>query len=105
MSWNYRVFRTQYRTRLTREKEYHLEEHWTFREVYYDDETQEITGISSGIIGISPSGTNLEELRGDIDKMWKALVKLPLTPRNVSGYIYDENEIPFNEELEKVDHG
>ncbi len=80
MSWNYRVFKTQYRIRLTRGKEDFIEEYFTIREVYYDDE-ENITGISGGDCGVHPSGNTSDELWKDLEKMKIAFQKPILSPR------------------------
>lgn len=94
MSWNYRVFRTQYQVKYTREKVPHLEEVYTFREIYYDAGGQ-ITLMSCDEAGIAPAGESLEELRQDLQKIQEALAKPVLTPLDVPGYIYTDDEVPY----------
>lgn len=94
--WNYRAFQTQYSVKFIRQKEPHLEQVFTIREAYYDDEGK-ITMISASDCGISPKGDSYEELQEDIAKMQGALLKPTITPKNVPGYIYSSDEVPYNE--------
>jgi hypothetical protein len=80
-----------------REKEPHFEQVVTIREVYYDDDGN-ITMCSASDCGISPKGDSVEELREDINKMWKSLVKPVLIPKDIPGYQYEEDEIPYEDD-------
>lgn len=94
--WNYRVFQTQYQIKFIREKEPHLEDVFTIHEVYYDDDDK-ITLISADSRGISPSGDTSAGLRGDIQKMLRAVTKPILTPKDIPGYVYEKDEIPYGD--------
>ncbi len=103
MSWNYRVFKTQYASRVIldafRNKEPHFEQNFTIREVYYsDDELSQnpIRMISAGDCGISSSGETLDELWEDLHHMLLAFEKPVLTPHDIPGYQYDKDEIPYD---------
>ena len=89
MSWTYRIFKTQYKIPV-RGKEPYLEDCFTIREVYYDDLSGRITGIS-GIdgTGVYPSGTTLDDLWKDLSKMQAALNKPPLTAKDIPNYEYN----------------
>ena len=94
MTWNYRVFKTQYSVKYIREKTPHLEEYFTIREVYYEDDGT-ITGISGGDCGVHATGTTLDELGEDLHHMTIAFTKPVLTPLDIKGYTYDHEEVPY----------
>ena len=96
MTWNYRIFKTQYDVKFLRGRDSHLEEYFTIREVYYEDDGS-ITGISGGDCGVHASGTTYEELSEDLHKMTIAFTKPVLTPLDIKGYTYDKEEIPYEE--------
>lgn len=95
--WNYRAFRTQYRMKLSHEKVPHIEKYFTIRETYYDDGGK-VTMISGSDQGISPSGNSYDELRNDFHHMTIAMTKPVLTPLDIPGYVYGEDEVPFTKE-------
>jgi hypothetical protein len=98
MPWNYRIVKTQYNITLSRKKDPFIEEVFTIREVYYDDEGHIILW-SSGETGIAPQGTTQDELRDDLYKMLEAFTKPVLTPLDLPGYEYDEKnkELPYSQ--------
>lgn len=100
MSTNYRVFHTQYAVQYAREKTPHMEQWYTIRDVYYDDEDGSIIGCSAGDVLIGGQGDTLEGLRGDLQKMLRAFSHPVLTPKDIPGYRYERDEIPFDDEKE-----
>lgn len=62
MSWNYRVVKGESKGEI----------YYNVREVYYEDDTDHIVGMTYGGTGI---GNTVEELRSDLELMLRALDK------------------------------
>ena len=95
MTFNYRAFRTRYEYQ-SGENTW-TEDHYTIREIYYDEE-KNIVGCTGSDVGISPGGETLAELQQDIQLMLRDSTWPTLTPRDIPGYEYERNEVPIPED-------
>lgn len=101
MSWNYRIFKTRYRHAFqTKDENYEIEEedHYTIREVYYD-ESGNIVAMSSDPQGTTFVGETKDELKQALELAQKNFSLPILTPKDIPGYtlVPGEIEIPENE--------
>lgn len=98
MTWNYRVFKTRYRSTYSDGKTMKVktfdEDYLTIRETfYYPDET--IRSISAEDKGISAGSCSLQGLKNELQCMSDSVEKLVLTPRDIPGYTFSRGEIPI----------
>jgi hypothetical protein len=89
MSWNYRVFQTQFS-----EWGGEILPHYTIRDAYYT-EAGVLYGINASASGAAPSSTSVEGLQQDLRAMADALTRPVLTPHDIPGYVYDPGEVPL----------
>lgn len=101
--WNYRILHTRYKYLPIYKSiidigkdDFIIGDVFTIHEAYYEDDNTTITGLS--VLPINLIDSSLEDLSGSLQKMQEAFNKPILTHRDISNYIFGENEIPISEE-------